>query len=170
MYVYLGYFQSILHPIGNLFFLAIDVVEESLEEFGQGLTLNSFPESFHEGEKEVDVMHRQQVAKVVVLLNHVQISSSEMGASLTAAALFYRSKVLSICLVSQFDLSERGKGRAKTSCPGRKNTVEHVHSDSHAQSQIYWIPDSHQIPGFVGWQSFAALSDRPEEIFLGLTS
>lgn len=57
LYVYLGYFQGILHPIGDLLFLAVDAVEESFEEFRQGFTLDGFPESFHEGKEEVDVVH-----------------------------------------------------------------------------------------------------------------
>jgi hypothetical protein len=106
LYVYLGHFQGVLHPIGNLLFLAVDVVEEGFEEFGQGFTLDGFPESFHECEKEVDVVHRQQVAEVVVLLYHVQIGPREVSARLTAAPFLYWPEVLGVCLVPQFDLPE----------------------------------------------------------------
>lgn len=110
------------------------------------------------------------MAEVIVLLDHMEIGSSEVGAGLAFTPLLQRREVLCESLVSELYLAVGSEGCSESRSSCWEDAVKHVDSKCYAERQVNWISDSHQVSWFVCRKSFAALSHSPEEILLCLAA
>jgi hypothetical protein len=109
-------------------------------------------------------MHREKMAKSILLFDHVKISTSEMSAGLAAATLFKRSEVKSISFVANLYLSLRCKCSPKTGCASWEYTVKHIYTKGYSESKINRVSYTHQISWLAWWKYITALPHCPKEI------
>lgn len=125
--------QSHLHPRRDLLFLRVNVIYKFpslnkylLQKLRHSLLWNRLSQVFHYFKVEVNVVNRQQVTEIVVLLNHVQIRSCVILACLALAILVQRPKVLRIFFFLHLYLSKRCERRSKPRRSCREYAVKHV--------------------------------------------
>lgn len=63
---------------------------------------NSLTYLLHDSKIEINVVHGQQMAENILFFDHVEISTSIMGACLTSATLFQRPEVSRKHFITKF--------------------------------------------------------------------